>query len=212
MSAGPTHDGTDASLSLPHQAVFHDDVNPDHELSLWTKYRHAANPCSANARINACKLPQSPPLAASSPSPTADAVPLLPQLQSCWCLFSTSSTSDDDWLGSGCLGEKDRDGQTVSQYIQRKLPRLRLAPTRSIIYLVPVGDVSAAPSFELLRQCVQAVLGLQVKQGQPVSEPKELSQIDVFGRGTGCVSYDSELMKLLSPLSSQKIWQVRPSA
>jgi hypothetical protein len=52
-----------------------------------------------------------------------------------------------------------------------------------------VGDVSAAPSFELLRQCVQAVLGLEVKQGKPVSEP-ELSQIDVFGGGTGYVSCD----------------------
>lgn len=196
MSAGPscdpaTHAGTDGSLSLLHQAVLHDDVDPDHELSLWTQYGHAVNPCSTNARISACKLPQPTPLAASSPSPTDDSMPLLPQLQSCWCLFSPASTAEDDWLGSGCLGEKDRDGQTVSQYMQRKLPRLRLAPARSIIYLVPVGDVSAAPRFELLRQCVQAVLGLEVKQGEPVSEP-ELSQIDVFGGGTGCVSCDLE--------------------
>lgn len=36
-------------------------------------------------------------------------------------------------------------------------------------------------------------MGLEVKQGPPVSEPKELSQIDVFGGGSGCVSYNSEI-------------------
>ncbi len=66
-----------------------------------------------------------------------------------------------------------------------KLPRLRLTPARAVIYLVAVGDVSAAPSFELLAQSVEVMLGLKVKQGKPVTRPQELKQIDVFGGGSG---------------------------
>ena len=54
-----------------------------------------------------------------------------------------------------------------------------------MIYLVAVGDVSAAPSFELLAQSVEVMLGLKVKQGKPVTRPQELKQIDVFGGGSG---------------------------
>ena len=188
-SQAAAHDesAADFALSLARQATFHPDVDADHKMSLWKPHRHQVHPCSASGRSDACKLPLPPAAAPGRPSATAAAAPCpqLPQLQACWGLFSAASTREGDWLSNGCPGQRDREGQSVTQYMRTKLPRLRLAPARATIYLVPVGDVSAAPSFELLGQCVEVMLGLKVKQGKPVTRPQELSQIDVFGPGSG---------------------------
>jgi hypothetical protein len=89
-------------------------------------------------------------------------------LQACWRFFSPVSTAEGDWLGAGSPGESDRPGQSVRQYTRHKLNRLRLSPARRAIYLVPIGDVSSAPDFAVLCQCVEAMFCCQVKQGTPV--------------------------------------------
>ena len=105
----------DRFLSLAQQAAYHPDVGPKHNLHLWTPHRHQVNPCSADARSDACKIPLRAPSTAAAPS----SPPLIPQLQACWGLFSAASTREGDWLGSGSPGERDRDGQSVSQYVPR---------------------------------------------------------------------------------------------
>ena len=188
MSAAvPAHlSHPEAALSLGERAIFHNDADENDELSLWRSHGHEVNPCSAAARCNASKLPKLQPSKSTGASAApAAATTLSAQLQACWGLFAPASTDEGDWLGSGSTGERDRTGQSVRQYATVKLPKLRLAPTRATIYLVPVGDVSQAPPFDLLCQCVEVVLGLKVKQGAPVVLPKELSQIDVFTPGSG---------------------------
>jgi hypothetical protein len=176
----------ETAISLGERAIFHNDADENHELALWGPHRHEVNPCSAAARCDACKLPELQPSEStgSSAAFAAAATPFA-QLQACWGLFAPASTDEGDWLGSGSIGERDRTGQSVRQYATTKLPKLRLAPTRATIYLVPVGDVSQAPPFDLLCQCVEVVLGLKVKQGAPVILPQELSQIDIFSPGSG---------------------------
>ena len=128
MSSPPTaqahalESDADRFLSLAQQAAYHPDVGPKHHLHLWTPHRHQVNPCSAAARSDACKisLPPRAPSAAAAPFP-----PLLQknlQLQACWGLFAAASTREGDWLGSGSPGERDRDGQSVSQYVPHAFP------------------------------------------------------------------------------------------
>jgi hypothetical protein len=168
------------TLALAAQAVFHEDAAAKHELWRWRPHRHEVNPCSAVARLNACKLPKVLPKPHSDQFTAVSA-----QLQACWGLFAPASTADGDWLGTDGIGEMDKGGQSVKQYAAVKLPKLRLTPARSTIYLVPFGDVSRAPSFELLSRCVRVFLGLDVKQGTPVALQSEMSKIDISRPGTG---------------------------
>ena len=60
-----------------------------------------------------------------------------------------------NWLATGEPGEKDRRGQTFKQFERPGPHRSFPSTTQCKIYLFPLGDVSAAPNNELLRQCVE---------------------------------------------------------
>lgn len=58
------------------------------------------------------------------------------------------------------------------------------AKHRKTIVLVPIGDVSEAPPFEALAECVAAFFQLPVKAGKPVTS-KMLKRIEVCEEGCG---------------------------
>jgi len=68
-------------------------------------------------------------------------------LERCWECFPDLPPAKKyaDWLGDGAPGEKDRAGQPMKRFLQpgphRNFPTRRTAT----IYLLPIGDVSAAP-------------------------------------------------------------------
>ena len=75
----------------------------------------------------------------------------------------------DDWLGRGNSGEKDRCGQPMKRFLQPGPHRNFPTRQRSKIYIMPLGDVGAAPptSFftELLKRCFLS-LRLRPSRGQ----------------------------------------------
>lgn len=96
-------------------------------------------------------LPRPPVPRRASRSRSWECFPELPPATSC------------DWLGNGAPGEKDRMGQPLKRFLQpgphRSFPTTQAAK----IYLLPLGDVSNAPSPKVLRELVQLWFLLDVE-------------------------------------------------
>jgi len=135
----------------------------------WWASCHASDPCGMPARLRACERGK-------------DSAP--PWASSVWPCFAPLTVRAGDWLSKGQAGEKDRKGQTLNEFL-RPGPH-RQFPSRHChtIYLVPVGDVSQSPPFELLAECVSAHFGLPVKRGKALGKA-DLRLIRMCDEGSG---------------------------
>lgn len=109
------------------------------------------------------------------------------ELARCWpCFEKLPAAKRDDWLADGNPGEKDRSGQTLKRFLTPG-PH-RTFPTRraSRVYLMPLGDDSAAPPIRILADVLQRFLSLEVV---PMKSPtaKEVAALprDADGCGYG---------------------------
>ena len=92
----------------------------------------------------------------------------------------------NDWLVQGVC-ESDREGQTLLDFFE-------LAPQINCsIYLHPLGDISDAPSFEILAECISAFYGLPVHKGMTISLPdsSQVNQRKCHGYGK---QYDADAL------------------
>ena len=111
---------------------------------------------SAGAVKKGWKAPQDPQTRLKA---LQDGAPAAPEsLLRCWhCFPDLPPASSADWLGRGSPGESDRPGQPMKRFLQPGPHRNFPTRQRSKIYIMPLGDVGAAPptSFftELLKRC-----------------------------------------------------------
>jgi archaemetzincin len=133
----------------------------------WWTSAHACDPCGEHARLRACMRSKecAPPWAAAL-----------------WPCFAPLKVEKGDWLAKGEAGEKDRKGQTLDQFLRPGPHRNFPSKYRRTIYLVAIGDMFGAPSFEVLAAFVEAYFGLEVKRGKAL---KEISAIQVCEEGAG---------------------------
>ena len=115
----------------------------------------------------------------------AGAPPAPESLQRCWdCFPDLPPATGFDWLGRGSAGEKDRTGQPMKRFLQPG-PH-RNFPTRqaSKIYLVPLGDVSSAPSGKVLAELLGLWFGLEVNVMKSLPRVK-IEGLERDNRGSG---------------------------
>jgi len=113
------------------------------------------------------------------------ALPPPPGLERCWeCLPDLPPAGAWDWLGKGQAGERDRAGQTLKRFLQPG-PH-RTFPTRQAhkIYLLPLGDVSGAPSTSVLQELIRLWFLLEVEV-LPPPKKKWLATIERNAQGCG---------------------------
>lgn len=93
-----------------------------------------------------------------------------------------------DWLGKDCMGERDRPGQTLAQFLRPGPHRSFPSRNQPRIYLVGIGDVASAPPAAELCAVLRAMLfTLEVvclPKGLPKKEVAALAR-DSEGAGYG---------------------------
>jgi len=108
-----------------------------------------------------------------------------PALERCWdCFEDLPPAGPWDWLSKGSAGERDRPGQPLRRFLTPGPHRNFPTRTCNKIYLLPLGDVTGAPSAATLRDLLSRWFCLEAVAMKPL-RAKALASLERDERGSG---------------------------